>query len=283
MKKYTCHVPENLPDMKIGVYLERALPLLPYTVIRDALKKRDVKADGRRMSADERAPRGAEVDIYCNYEIVPDIVYEDDDVLILNKPAGLSCDEDDYGGMTVQSVLELCRPEAEMVAPVHRLDNRTCGLVLCAKKEEIREKLTEAFKTREGITKQYVCVVKGNMNPPEAVKNAFITKNAKIGRVRVISHNTPGSKEICTEYRTLSYDGQVSRLLITLHTGRTHQIRAHMAFLGHPVAGDDLYGDRAFNRRYSMNLMLCAVRLCFDDQIEVDGLKNREFVIDAPF
>lgn len=283
MKKYSCHVPENLPDMKICVYLERALPLLPYTVIRDALKKRDVKANGARLSADDKAPRGADIDVYCSYEIVPDIVYEDDDVLILNKPAGLSCDEDDFGGMTVQKVLELYRPGAEMAAPVHRLDNRTCGLVLCAKKEAVRDKLTEAFRTHAGITKQYVCIVKGRMNPPEDVKNAFITKNAKIGRVRVITHNTPGAKEICTEYRTLAFDGQVSRLLITLHTGRTHQIRAHMAYLGHPVAGDDLYGDRAFNRQYSMNLKLCAVRLCFDDSIGIEGLRNREFVIDAPF
>lgn len=283
MKVYVCHVPDNLPEMKIGVYLTHALPLLPYNVVRDALNKKDVKANGVRLSKEDNAPRGSEIRLYTTYEAALETVYEDDRVLIINKPAGLSADEDDYGGQTLQSILADCFSGGESFMPVHRLDNKTSGLLMVAKDAETAGLLTDAIKDRAGICKQYECVVKGTVRPPQGTGEAWLVKDPARASVRVITHNTPGSKYIKTGWETLASDGRTTRLLVTLYTGRTHQIRAHMAFLGHPLAGDDLYGDRTFNRPWQGRLLLCATRLSFDGDFPLESLKNREFCVKAPF
>lgn len=280
---YQCDVPLNLPDMRIGSYLSKALPLLPESVIREALKKRDVKADGVRMSADETAPRGKHICLYTGYAISLDVIWRSEHITVINKPAGLSCDTDAYGGQTLSEVLPICLENGDRLRAVHRLDNRTCGLLILAEDDETEAVLTQAIAERRGIIKQYTCIVKGEMRPPAAIKEAWLVKNAAAAKVRIISHNTPGSKPICTEYRTLKTDGSISRLEITLHTGRTHQIRAHMASLGHPVLGDDLYGDRNFNKTGTGRLMLCASRLCFDNGFADADLRGKEIVIDPPF
>lgn len=283
MKIYVCCVPENLPAMKWEAYLAHALPLLPYTVIRDALKRRDVKADGSRVGRDDPVLRGARVKLYTDYEASVPIVYEDEKIILINKPAGLSSDLDRFGGMTVQNVLTDVMREAEGCFPVHRLDNRTSGLMLIARDAETHEILTGVFRERQDVIKRYECIVKGTVRPGEAICRAYLVKNAAEAKVRVISHNTPGSREIITEYSTLCSTGNTTRLLVTLHTGRTHQIRAHMAYLGHPVLGDDLYGDRNFNRSSMNNLCLCSCELSFSGDIPVASLKNQKFTVEAPF
>ena len=121
------------------------------------------------------------------------------------------------------------------------------------------------------------------MKPPAAVCKAWLLKNAREACVRVTDHPVPGARPIVTGYETLE-SGPVSRLKVHLITGRTHQIRAHLAALGHPILGDDLYGDRALNRaRKVRSLRLCAVSLRLDTRGQLPALDDRLFEITPPF
>lgn len=283
MYLYECDVPENLPEMKLAAYLSKAFPLLTQNTLRDALKKKDVKVDNTRQGADTMAVRGTHVRLYTMQKAELPIVFENDDVIVINKPAGISTCEDSWGGMTAENVLQNVMGKGSGVKAVHRLDNQTSGLVMFAKNETAAMLLEDEFRDRDNILKEYICDVKGQMRPESAVKEAYLIKDAVHAKVRVISHNTPGAKKIITEYQALSCEDGISRLRVTLHTGRTHQIRAHMASLGHPLVGDDLYGDRMANRRLGTLLHLCAEHLCFSEQISVESLRGVELRINVPF
>lgn len=283
MRIYEAVIPENWPAGRLDIYLAQAFPLLPSRIIRDAMQKRDVKLNGARISRDAQAIPGAKVQLYTAFSAELPIVYEDDRILLINKPAGISCEEDGRGGMTVISLLQE-RAQGEYLPRLcHRLDHPTCGLLLLAKDDESEGILLEAFKERT-LTKVYQCLVRGEMRPKEAVKEAFLIKDARLAKVRVITHETPGAQAIATKYETLSFDGTLSRLRVTLLTGRTHQIRAHMSFLAHPLLGDDKYGDRALNKRLKANgLKLCACELTLNAGGCLSYLDGRTFSIRPPF
>ena len=283
MNVYEAEVPLRAQGLKLEKYLELAFSLLPAHALRDAFAARDVKMDGKRVGKDTLAAPGAKIQLYTDYSMEIPIVYEDDNILLVNKPAGITCDTDDWGGVTVLSLMEKRARGAYQPQLCHRLDNPTCGLLLLSKSEESQRLLLEDFKERR-LTKKYQCLVRGEMRPREAVKTAFLVKDAEKAQVRIVTHETPGALPIATQYETLSFDGTVSRLLVTLLTGRTHQIRAHMSFLSHPIIGDDKYGDRALNRRLkARDLKLCAVELTLHPVGILSYLENRQFKIDPPF
>lgn len=254
MRRYAAVAPAHVPRIALQGYLRRAFPMLPESVLRAALKARDVKVNGVRAGADAPVPPGAEVALYTGYEAALPIVYEDDRVLALDKPAGVSCDRDAYGSLTAEDWAALY---ARDYTPrlCHRLDNATSGLLLLAKDEAAETALREMFARHTG-EKTYYCILRGTPAPPEAERGAWLMKDAAHARVKILNEEKPGAKPIRTRY-AVERSGPVSLTRVTLLTGRTHQIRAHMAFLGHPVLGDDLYGDRAFNRAWgSGSLML---------------------------
>ena len=270
------------------------LPDLPESVIRRIFADRDVKLDGKRVSRDRVVQTGQSLKIYVpdayaadsSSSALPDVVYEDEDVLLVNKRAGISVEPDARGTTTLT---DLCAawvksrdPEAFPPAACHRLDNRTCGLCLFAKNARTLEILQDVFRGRD-LDKYYICLVRGIMKPPSAVCRAWLVKDAKRAVVRITDRPESGAKPIETGYETL-VSGPVSRLRVHLITGRTHQIRAHLAALGHPVLGDDLYGDRDFNRREkARSLKLCAVSLKLQTNGRLPALDGREFIIEPPF
>lgn len=287
-------VPPDADGQRVADYLRSALPDLPESILRCVFSSRDVKLDGTRVSRDQKLRKGQHLKIYIpdsasgSAVSVPSlsVVYEDDDVLLVNKRAGISVEPDARGGTTLT---DLCReyvrrnnPDAFPPAACHRLDNRTCGLCLFAKNQQALDVLQDVFRIRS-LEKYYICLVRGIMKPPEAVCHAWLVKDALHARVRITDHQEPGAKPITTAYETLE-SGPVSRLRVHLITGRTHQIRAHLAALGHPLLGDDLYGDRDFNRREkARNLKLCAVSLAIDTDGRLPALDGRTFTIDPPF
>lgn len=258
-------------------------PFLPEHVIRDAFKTRDVKINGKRVKGDAEVEAGALVQIYTGYHAEIPVVYEDDRILLVNKPAGAICCDNEYGGLSVLSIMT-DRAKGDYAPRLcHRLDTQTTGLLLLCKDDESESILLDAFKNRT-LEKIYQCLVRGEMRPKADTKTAYLIKDAEKAQVRIVTHQTPGALPIATQYETLDFDGTLSRLRVTLLTGRTHQIRAHMSFLSHPLLGDDKYGDRALNRRLKAgNLKLCATELTLHVGGALSYLDNRHFEIYPPF
>jgi len=283
MKLYELTVLENVLPMRADKYLKKALPELPETAVREAFSRKDVKMNGVRIKADTQVVPNAVIQVYTAYEKKETlkIVHEDENILLLDKPRGISVHADEGGGVTI---LEMAQNylKGETVFLCHRLDNKTSGLLLLCKDAESESLLREAFYDRT-MGKEYTCLVKGILKPNAAVKEAYLIKNAAESKVRVITKATPEAQKIITGYRVLE-EGAVSRVQVELITGRTHQIRAHMAFLGHPILGDDLYGDRAFNKaQKAKRLMLCASRLTFHVGGKLSYLEGKSFAIEVPF
>ena len=287
MKQITLSIAPESAGIRLDKFIRSLLPELPESGIRKLFVQKDVRLDNVPAVRNAVLSAGQQLCVYLpDPERLLRIVYEDDDVLLVNKPSGISVEPDAKGGL---SLTELCRLHMEASGaadffpqPCHRLDNKTCGLCLFARNERALNNLQEVFRSRS-LEKYYECLVRGIMKPPHAVCTAYLVKDAEKARVRILDHPIPGSRKIITEYETLEA-GPVSRLRIHLITGRTHQIRAHLAAMGHPVLGDDVYGDRGFNRMYkARTLKLCAVSLKLDTKGVFPCLDQREFSVPAPF
>ena len=285
MKRYDFTVPENAQGTRLFPCACRMLPQVPAYALRRAFQKRDVKVDGHRVDLSAMASPGTQVCIYTDEareKTVP-IVYQDENVLVVVKPAGVSCEPDRKGGRTLPQLLcGQLGPGAAEPLLCHRLDNPTEGLVLLAKTPEMQLAAQEAFRRGE-VRKEYICLVRGTPESGHAVLSAWLLKDALHARVRVLGKEAPGAKRIVTEYDVLS-PGACARLRVRLHTGRTHQIRAHMAFVGYPLLGDDQYGDRAFNRSLkARGLMLCAASLSLETAGPLAYLNGRTFTVRPSF
>ncbi|NLV59543.1 MAG: RluA family pseudouridine synthase [Clostridiales bacterium] len=289
MNLYTFVVPPEIGDVRLYALARRMLPELPEYAIKEAFAQKDVKMNGVRVSKDAIALPGAGVALYSRYggeRLEVPILFEDDHVLVVRKPIGVSCQADAKGGKTivelVWSALQNVNPNASEPLLCHRLDNQTDGLLLLAKDEETQGFMMDAFKRRQ-IHKTYICLVKGAPAQEHAVLEAYLVKDAAKGKVRVQADARCGGLPIKTEYRVLER-GPISRLEVTLHTGRTHQIRAQLNAIGHPIVGDDQYGDRTLNKAYkAKGLMLCATKLTFSLTGPMDYLNECSFQIEPQF
>ena len=285
-------IPPQGEGERVDRLIHRYFPELPEGSVRAAFLRRDIKLDGKRVAKEVRVQTGQQLRIYLpetEKEIPLAIIYEDADVMLVNKPAGISVEPDGKGGITLtdlcaRAVREGALPAENVFLPAacHRLDNQTSGLCLFAKNAPALETMTEIFRERS-LEKEYECLVRGIPKPPRAECRAWLIKDAKAARVQVLDHPREGAKRIITAYDTIEA-GPVSRLRIHLITGRTHQIRAHLAALGHPILGDDVYGDRMWNRENrTRTLRLCAVSLKIETGGRLPQLDGRIFSIPAPF
>lgn len=202
------------------------------------------------------------------------VAYEDENILLVDKPVGLVVHDDNSGSVDtlINRVLAYLyhkgeyRPtEENAFAPAlcNRIDRNTNGLVICAKNASTLRVINQKIKDRE-IAKYYRCLVFGCPTPDHAIKQAYMIKDASQNRVWVSDYSQPGGRTMVTEYTVLQSNGKYSLLEVLLHTGRTHQIRAHMAYLGHPLIGDTKYGTNRQNQGLSYRYQaLCAYKVCF--------------------
>ncbi len=282
-------VPPEADSCRIYRFLRKYFPELPERFLRDAFSRRDVRVNGKKSGKEIQVFTGDQISVFFPESALSDplsIVFENSDILLVDKQPGISVEPDAGGGITLT---DLCRrhvlsADAGAYPPraCHRLDHRTGGLCVFAKNENAMNIITDVFRKRT-LEKYYECLVKGIVKPPSAECRAFLVKDSSRSRVSVLDHPVPGAKRIITGYETLTA-GNITRLRVHLITGRTHQIRAHLSALGHPILGDDLYGDRIFNRENKARfLCLYAVSLKMNTQGRLPELDNILFSVKAPF
>ena len=246
-------IPETVPPMPLERYLKRAWPLMPGYVLRDALKKRDVRVGGARSDGKAQVRGGDALALYIDakwLEPEAEILFADDRLIAAVKPQGLpvDADRDGVGADTLLTRLRRRWPDAELC---HRLDAQTGGIVLAAAEGEVLSQALEAFRSHTGVRKEYHALALGRFERDEGTLDAWLVKDARRGEVRVLHRDAPEAKPIRTRYRVGQACGpELHHVWLEPVTGRTHQLRAHMADFGHPLLGDDRYGDRAANRRY---------------------------------
>lgn len=279
-------IPRGVPAMPLEKYLKRAWPMLPGRVLRDALKKKDVRVNGVRCGADAAVKGGDALAIYLSDKWLspePDILFSDDRLIVAVKPQGLpvDVDRDGVGADTLLTRLQKRWPNAGLC---HRLDAQTGGIVLAAADEAVYEQALEAFRDHRGVRKRYRALALGRFDRQGGTLDAFLAKDARRGLVKVLHRDAPGAKPIRTRYRVIGQrEGGLTEVALEPVTGRTHQLRAHMADFGHPLLGDDRYGDRAANRRFpGTRLCLWHERLAIPDDSPLVDYRGRVFEAEAP-
>jgi 23S rRNA pseudouridine1911/1915/1917 synthase len=186
-------------------------------------------------------------------KVSPEIIFENDHLIVINKPAGLLSIPDREG--KEPSLKQLLQQKYEQIFTVHRLDRETSGIIVFAKDAETHKFLSQAFEER-AVEKYYVGIVTGSLPEKQKTIEAPSAENT-VKRGHMIIHKR--GKPAITDYEVLEEFGKFSLLQFRIHTGRTHQIRVHMQYIGHPLVCDELYGDglpvkiSSFKRNYKLS------------------------------
>ena len=244
-----------------------------------------------KITADSTCDLSDELIKKFDVEIIPlHIVYEDENIILIDKKPGVIVDPDKqyHFDSLVSRVLHYLydkgeydpeRDKAFTPALVNRIDRNTGGIVIAAKNAESLRIMNAKMKSRE-LEKYYLCLVHGTPKKSEDILNGYITKNESKNTVRVHKTQVEGSKEIKTKYKVLKSGRGMSLVEVELLTGRTHQIRAHMASIGHPLVGDSKYGKNKKSPDGFRYQALYSYKLIFNFSTDagiLDYLNGREF------
>ena len=273
-------VGEEGEAQRIDNFLLRELKGVPKSHVYRVLRSGEVRVNSGRVKPDYRLRIGDKVRIppmrvgeKQTVKLRPlelPIKYEDDALLVVDKPSGVAVHGGSGVSFGVIESLRAARPQAKFLELAHRLDRDTSGLLILCKK---RSALVELHRMlREGeVGKVYLAVVKGVAKKTLELQESLHKYLTAAGERRV-AVQADGVKAF-TKTRTLKDDGEFSLLEVQLLTGRTHQIRVHLAHAGHPIVGDDKYGDFALNRELKQRLLLHAARLAFRHPITGESMK----------
>lgn len=236
---------ENIKLLKL---LSLKYPEIPYSKLNMILRKKDIRINGKRVSNNVLLKKDDALQLYISTleeEKNPDVklFYVDDNILIVDKTQDIEIEGKN-------SLTEILQKTYDYVRPCHRLDRNTGGLVVFALNQKTYSELLKAFSDRT-INKSYLALCIGAFEEKSKRIEAFLFKDNRKSRVFVSDKKGKGYVPIATEYNVLDEFNGLSLVEVNLITGKTHQIRAHLAFIGHAVLGDGKYGKNEENKKYS--------------------------------
>ena len=305
------NVSENLAGQRLDKLLLKVLNKAPKSFIYKMLRKKNIVLNGKKATGQEIVKLNDEIKLYLSDETIDkfsmhkkmdivdfqlDIVYEDKNILIVNKPAGFlsqKASEDDLSMVeyVISYLLETKQINREQLISFkpgicNRLDRNTSGLLIAGKSLSGLQEMAKLLKTRN-IDKYYLCIVKGQITEAKTI-TGYLSKDQEKNTVTVSSKSSDESHYICTEYKPLSSNKNYTLLEVKLITGRSHQIRSHLNSIGHPIIGDYKYGDSKvnsyFKQKYNLkNQLLHSYRYVFPQLLgPLSNLSGLEFKASEP-
>lgn len=274
-------IDENSHDQRLDNFLLKTLKGAPKSLIYRIIRKGEVRVNKGRAKPDTRVFSGdivrippvkldekgaaAKPGVSLSNTLAASVLYESDSLLIVNKPSGLAV----HGGSGISlgliEALRACRPEARFLELVHRLDRDTSGCVMVAKKRSMLKYLQDLLRVQGQINKQYVALVQGSWSSRKELVNVPLFKREPKGGERFVEVNHHDGKPSKTRFKLIERFERASLIEARPLTGRTHQIRVHAKHAGHPLIGDDKYGDETQNRKMKAfgirRLFLHAIKL----------------------
>lgn len=267
---------KNDAGQRLDKYLSKRFKTMPKSLMYKYLRTKYIKLNGKKTQPEVFLGEGDVLTLYIKDEFFEaqksfdflkagkslDVVYEDENILLIDKKVGVICHQDnryDADALNLRVLRYLYErgeydPEKEKSftpALCNRIDRNTGGIVIAAKNAEALRVMNQKIRDNE-LQKYYLCAVKGCPKPDHALMTAYHQKDERTNTVQIFEKEREGTKKIVTEYWVKKPSSDVSICEVLLHTGRTHQIRAHMAYIGHPLIGDEKYGDKKLNARFHM-------------------------------
>lgn len=299
-------VGRNDSGQRIDRFLRKYLSKAPRSFIYKMLRKKNIELNNKKAKPDEILKEGDKIQLFLADETIEkfveekeiikpsiklDIIYEDENILLINKPKGILSHEAETGGenivdnmigyLTEKGDYNPNKEKTFSPSICNRLDRNTSGIIIGAKNYTALKDINEAMRNGN-IKKYYKAMVIGNVNKEIKLKN-YLVKDKSKNKVVIVDKKTKGAKSICTIINPIYSKKDYSLLEIDLITGRTHQIRAHLASIGHPIIGDTKYGNKSINDYFKKNFyldnqFLHGYKIEFHNLVgKLEYLNNKEF------
>ncbi len=300
---------KNDGNQRLDKYMSKRFRTIPQSLLYKYIRNKCVKVNGVRAKENTVIMPGDEITYYISDEFFVsrkadfttlspnvNVVYEDDNILIADKPAGVSVQPDDKqeNNTLIDNIKAYLYKKGEFVpeeensfspALCNRIDRNTSGLVISAKNAEALRLMNDIIKDRD-VEKTYLAAVHGKLDKKEDTVTLFLEKNTSENMVKVYKKATSSTKTAVTGYKVIAETKELSLLEVRLITGRTHQIRATFAYLGHPLLGDGKYAINKEDRKKGFNCQqLCSYTLKFvfkSDRGILNYLNGKSFKAETP-
>ncbi|MDF2608843.1 MAG: hypothetical protein K0R92_317 [Lachnospiraceae bacterium] len=304
-------VEQNDAGQRLDKLLMKHLNKAPKSFIYKMLRKKNITLNGKKADGSEKTELHDEIKLFLSEETIANfsetfrtaivewdfqVIYEDKHILIVNKPAGLLSQKAQAEDISlVEQIIsyllqtgKITKQELQTFKPAicNRLDRNTSGLVVAGKTLLGLQTMSELFRDRT-LSKYYLCIVKGRIREPQGI-SGYLSKDEKTNQVTISTKYREGWEMIKTEYQPITSNEQFTLLKVKLITGKTHQIRAHLSSIGHPIIGDLKYGDKKTNQllqtKFGLNYQLLhsyqVIYPKMNDEFTV--LSEKEFTAELP-